>query len=373
MLFDWKSILLFIGASQGFILGILLLLSLGKQSYKRIFGWLMILFAFHLTELGIFFAPNSFNKVIHLFGYRYPIRLSIGPLFFFYTVFLIQKTKLNFQQIFIHFIPAVAAFVLLSPLIFKATPEKLHVLNNFVPFGSLYDHKIMSALSVISVFSMFFYVFFSLKKIIRYRRISFEYHSNESKIWMTSFYYFTWICLIALLGYLIAVILRQFQWYDATNLYLAMSLLLTLSLIMLTIVIMNQNRVIPIEITTIKSEQGQSDEFPVVTPDQLMELENIMKQKRVYLNPNLTIKDLANQLELPPYLVSKRINQGYQKTFFRFVNVYRIEHAKELLINSDIKILAVALDSGFTNKSSFHRTFKRIEGITPSEYRSKYK
>ena len=104
-------------------------------------------------------------------------------------------------------------------------------------------------------------------------------------------------------------------------------------------------------------------------------LDNInftMTQKRLFLDYNFTINDLADELDIPAYRLSKIINRGFRKTFFRYVNDFRIKHAKHLLETTDIKILAVALDSGFSNKASFHRTFKRIVETTPYNYRLKH-
>jgi YesN/AraC family two-component response regulator len=176
-----------------------------------------------------------------------------------------------------------------------------------------------------------------------------------------------------LFGYFIVIVLRvtQNELFDVLALFMLMSLLLMINLITLSVTVILQNDIIPIELTNIKEIESQfnRDNKINVGPKELSDINDAMISKNLYLDPNLTINDLAKELNTPAYIISKQINQGFEKTFFNYVNNFRIEHAKKLLSSTDIKILAVALDSGFSNKSSFHRTFKRIVGTTPYEYR----
>ena len=374
MLFDWKSILIFIGAAQGLTFGLLLLFSKSKDNYKSIFGWLMVLFALQLTEYGIFRSEKSFHYAVHLFGYRYPLRFCIGPLFFIYTLGLTQKTKLKFWQKIIHFIPAFISFLLLVPLLIKSSTEKQAIFNHFTLIEAPHFYKLISALAITSVLSIVVYVVISLKRLFIYKQISQEYHSNEGKIWIASFYRFAIIYLIILIGYLVAIILRVFQleFFNLSILFLIMSFLLIINLIILAATVFKQNRIIPLELILIKEENDKSIKNKIeIKQEDLEAIDNIMISKKLFLDYNFTINDLAAELNMPAYLLSKTINNGFNKTFFKYVNEFRIKHAKHLLVTTNIKILAVALDSGFSNKASFHRTFKRMEGTTPYEYRLK--
>lgn len=101
------------------------------------------------------------------------------------------------------------------------------------------------------------------------------------------------------------------------------------------------------------------------------DLEQIMLDYKLYLNPDLSLKDLASYLELPANYVSQILNLGFQKNFSEYVNTYRINEFKERILleeNKGLTIMAVAYDSGFNSKTVFNTFFKKIEGITPNAY-----
>jgi AraC-like DNA-binding protein len=98
-----------------------------------------------------------------------------------------------------------------------------------------------------------------------------------------------------------------------------------------------------------------------------------MKKEKPYLNSELTLNELAKRLGLSPRLLSIIINQKLNQNFFDFINRYRVEEAKKLLVNPDYQkytILSIAFDAGFNSKSSFNLAFKRYENATPSQFRN---
>lgn len=101
------------------------------------------------------------------------------------------------------------------------------------------------------------------------------------------------------------------------------------------------------------------------------ELEQIMIDYKLYLNPDLSLKDLASYLELPANYASQLLNLGFQKNFSEYVNTYRINEFKERVLleeNKGLTLMAVAYDSGFNSKTVFNTFFKKIEGTTPNTY-----
>lgn len=100
-------------------------------------------------------------------------------------------------------------------------------------------------------------------------------------------------------------------------------------------------------------------------------LTTLFADEKVFLKADLTLDSLAQLMGVKAYLVSRTINDHFRTSFPAFVRTYRVEHAKVLLRDTDHKMLAVALESGFSNTASFHRTFKRATGMTPHAYRSK--
>ncbi len=104
-------------------------------------------------------------------------------------------------------------------------------------------------------------------------------------------------------------------------------------------------------------------------------LESIMSEKKLYLNPNLRIDDLAKTLKIPAYLASQVIRFSLDKNFNQFVLEYRVREAKRQLRQDPDKnktILEIAQSSGFNSKSSFNARFKKMVGKTPSEYRKQF-
>lgn len=102
-----------------------------------------------------------------------------------------------------------------------------------------------------------------------------------------------------------------------------------------------------------------------------LRLKEIMKLKSPYLEPTLTIYDLAKMAEMPPHQMSKVINKEFHCNFFEFINKYRIEEFKRKVFMPEYKnvtILGIALDCGFNSKSAFNRIFKDITGLTPGDF-----
>jgi AraC-like DNA-binding protein len=105
------------------------------------------------------------------------------------------------------------------------------------------------------------------------------------------------------------------------------------------------------------------------------ELLDVMEKEKLYLNHELTLGDLANQLNVHANQLSKVINENLHKNFFEFVNEFRIQEFKRLVANpkhKHISILGLAMDAGFNSKASFNRIFKNSTGLTPSEFRESY-
>jgi len=99
----------------------------------------------------------------------------------------------------------------------------------------------------------------------------------------------------------------------------------------------------------------------------------MMQNKNIYLEPDLSLNKLAEIIQVKPNYLSQVINQYHRQNFFEFVNKYRIEEAKRLLRETDLKIEAVAYDSGFNSLSTFNAAFKKITGTTPSQYRKQHR
>ncbi len=95
-----------------------------------------------------------------------------------------------------------------------------------------------------------------------------------------------------------------------------------------------------------------------------------MQAARPYLEPELTLGELAAQLRTNTSWLSRVINSGCGQNFNDFVNEYRVREAERRLRDPQFRhytLLAVALEAGFNSKSTFNRVFKKLRGQTPSE------
>jgi AraC-like DNA-binding protein len=94
-----------------------------------------------------------------------------------------------------------------------------------------------------------------------------------------------------------------------------------------------------------------------------------VEQRKMYLDCSLKVADVAAVVGTNSRYVSDCIKALRGCTFTQFVNNYRIEQGKRLLLQQpDAKITSVALQSGFANETSFFRTFKSMTGMTPREW-----
>ena len=101
-------------------------------------------------------------------------------------------------------------------------------------------------------------------------------------------------------------------------------------------------------------------------------LDNVMTVRKIYLNPKLTVIDLATAICNNKTYLSLYLNNTLHTTFYDYVNKYRIEEAcgimKEMSGYNKMMIAEVATASGFNSLSSFNRYFMKMNGISPSEY-----
>lgn len=101
------------------------------------------------------------------------------------------------------------------------------------------------------------------------------------------------------------------------------------------------------------------------------QLSKIMIEMKPYLDPYLTLRDLAEKLGIPANHLSQLLNKGFDQNFSEFVNQYRLEHFKKEAQKTEkqnFTLLAIAFESGFNSKSVFNSFFKKSTGTTPSKY-----
>lgn len=97
---------------------------------------------------------------------------------------------------------------------------------------------------------------------------------------------------------------------------------------------------------------------------------DLFENQKIYLNPQLRLSDVAILANSNRTYVSRFFNDNHGKTFFEFVNEYRVKFAMTLLSTSDEKLDVIAEQSGFSSRQSFHRVFVKFVGCTPEQFRA---
>ncbi|NOU17521.1 MAG: helix-turn-helix domain-containing protein [Bacteroidales bacterium] len=103
----------------------------------------------------------------------------------------------------------------------------------------------------------------------------------------------------------------------------------------------------------------------------ITQLTELMKTSKPFKNPELNIAELSDLLNTKPHILSKMINEHYNKNFRDFINEYRVKEFIAMSISEEYKnytFLALAYEVGFNSKSTFNLVFKKNTGLSPRNY-----
>jgi AraC-like DNA-binding protein len=134
-----------------------------------------------------------------------------------------------------------------------------------------------------------------------------------------------------------------------------------------------QAHVIEMKVEPVASKYSHSGLKPDEADRIVALLNEAMITNKLYLNPELTIEILASTLNVSRHHLSQVLNERFQRTYFDFLIMYRLEESRKRLNESKYKhltIAAIALDSGFSSVSSFNEAFKKQYNTTPSKFRT---
>lgn len=127
----------------------------------------------------------------------------------------------------------------------------------------------------------------------------------------------------------------------------------------------------PVELKTAKRKYKQS----LLNAEEIQmhkeRLQQIMLGERPFLDPKMTLRELAKLLQIPANQLSQLLNEGFQQNFAEFINTYRLESFKQRVADpkqQHLTLLALAYDSGFNSKTVFNTFFKKKMGKTPRQY-----
>ncbi|MGB5980719.1 MAG: AraC family transcriptional regulator [Nonlabens sp.] len=120
-------------------------------------------------------------------------------------------------------------------------------------------------------------------------------------------------------------------------------------------------------------DQNELDEDDGVKPDLFSKVCNYLEQTRIYIENDIHLERLANLIEVHPKTLSTEINSN-NLNFNQLINNYRVEEVKKMLADSKYEkytIETLGQEVGFNSKSVFYAAFKKVTGMTPSQYKKK--
>ncbi len=354
---------------------VLLLNKKSKSLPDKILAVWMLVISIHLTSYYLSLL-GYWVKYPHLVGLTAPFPLLYGPLLYLYTLYSLINKKHIQRKVYLHFIPVILAYLYLFKFYFFYTIEQKRLVDS----GEIDDFKIFSIVVVIALMiSGISYSLLSYRLTNKHKHLlnnNFSYTENINLNWLK---YCIWGTGLIFLTVVVIVIPRDFigiQYsFNADLIFYAMFVIAILTLGYFGIRHQNlfvDNVVLEKEIQT-KGEyhkSGLKDDDATIMHNALLEL---MEDEKPYLEPKLTLNELAKLLEISPNHLSQIINQYEHQNFNDFINKYRIREFIKRAQNNNYSFLAHALDSGFNSKTTFNTVFKKQKGVTPSQYMSKYK
>jgi len=323
---------------------------------------------FLLHDLEEFFNISlvDFRFIGFSFGFLF------GPLLYLYTKSLTKKEFVVKRKEYLHLIPFVIynIIMLFSYHLFDSF-EKLYLLQNALVLPKWASNIIYFSLHL----QILIYIFFAVRLLISYRNELKKIFSSIEKVNLS------WLIII-LFGFI-------FMWIiDLTHFILFKTVDLPASIYnMMNFFSLNINFVFAFLIVykglkhpelfyeladqTEKVKYEKSNLTKEESLEYLNRLKDFMREEKSYLEPDLTINDLASKVNIPSKTLSQVINENLNQNFFDFVNSYRIGEAKKMLSDLDKKItvLEVLYSVGFNSKSAFNSAFRRHTGLTPTEYK----
>ena len=334
----------------------------GDRFANNILGAYTLLFSFELLCKCLRWSGYmSTEAFIHFSLLNAPLWLLYGPLVYLYSRRVITGKGVCRSDAF--FLLVVLIFVvLLGPYYILDTESKIFVWKE----KALFDHVWLPTYIIWVIMPiMAFYGFLALRHFGPEARSG--YRENTWLLWFLAGYF----------GYVLAffafITLTRLGWLNPAYDYFV-DIVIVFFIGVLTFFgfvqpeIFEGKRVRQLIPFVKYQKTGLSDMVSMEFKEKLV---NLMWQEELFLEPTLRMDDVAKRLKLSRNHTSQVINQHFNLSFFDFVNKYRIEKAKELLTEgraSDSSITQIAYDSGFNNRASFYKAFKKFEGMTPTQF-----
>jgi AraC-like DNA-binding protein len=324
------------------------------------FVWLntkILIYSFDLWGVhGIGFFPNG-------------VELALPPLFYLYAKALLDSKFEFSKKNWLHFIPFFLSqtFAIVVYASIMQTDSMLE--KNEIAAGLHFDH-IKQLEDYLLFFSTIIYLFVVYKNNQHYKRWlsmnTSDTQLTELRFIRTLLFCFLFIALYTIINLILSNFLNSYhpwRWQLAHLMVAALVYYLGL------VGYKNSDNVAAN--FTFDSSNNSTKSSEKVDLKIIADLNNLMEMDKVYLNPKLSLQELAKLLNLNDATLSNTINAHYQKNFRGYVNDLRVTEVKKLLMQEGLgklSLLGVAKECGFNSEASFYRIFRSTTGATPKQF-----
>jgi AraC-like DNA-binding protein len=360
-----------VSTSLAFLLALILFTKDGKTKADLILACWLVIIGIHLTFYYITLVADPYYSPYLLVGYPFP--LFHGPMLYLYTASLTAQHSYLRRHWAWHFTPAILVYILMVPFFILPLQEKLQVLENQ---GKGYEwlfliHRVLVYVSGVAYAALSLWLLRMHKQAVR------ERYSQVEKINLAWLRYLTYSVMLVWLAVFLGNNLIIFSLVGLFVMFLGYFGIKQVG-------IFTQSPAIAFAESKPASEEKENSPVLQARARYLksnlsaetqqvinQKLKAVMAGQKLFLNPELTLAELANTLAVHPNHLSQVINSMESKTFYDFINGLRIDEFKRLVAqpeNQKYTLLGLAFECGFNSKTAFYRNFKNATGLTPTLY-----
>ncbi len=362
---------------MGITLFTLLGLSTREQNRQTryLFGLQLLLLVHIVGELFIFSGAYRFAPA--LAGAQFPIRMLLGPALYLYALACMSPTKKQPEKVWLVALsgPVLVILGMLPFILGISAEEKLALANPATRDPELFKIAIYTCLFAMTAFGVYTgaYLIAAFRLQQRHRKQLLDRFSDIDKRAMNWFktllilWGLTWCLFIVDFG----INFIGIKWFGT-------GILLPL---FEAIVLMIFNHYALQQLPLSEDDKGKTKEkaarntsLDQTSMAQIADaLTHGMQTDKLYLKEDLSLRHLSEIIGVSENYISETLSQYLTTNFFQFINGYRIEHSKSLLMNTAQNIADIAFAAGFNSKSTFNTAFKKTTGKTPSAFRNEAK
>ncbi len=350
----------------------ILAINRNTRSVQHILAILFFAMAMSTLDVSLLIS-ETYEVYLHFAFWLGVLAFAYGPLIYLFTrSALYTDRQLGLKDV-VHFIPVIiyllGVMTLYMPL--PLTEKKI-----LFEKASTDQSTLLSLVSSAAILSIIIYLCISYWLYRRYtQRLEDQYSSLEGKkLNWVKHVLFGFISLIAINALLqvIDTILSGFNLFEP---FALVSLLVLLIFIMSTIYRGLRGDLSFGGISadgSIDLEAPKKTKLSIEEQSLIFNIETLMATDKPYLDSEVTLSSLSGLLDITDRQLSRLLNAGLNKSFFDYINAWRIKEVQSILIAEPrVTILECMYRCGFNSKSSFNTAFKKHTGATPTAYRKK--